>query len=535
MEDGLSTHMPGRSATWGGADDEGRAARADRLLLAVLTAAVLLVAILTIAPWPVGAFEDDAIYTVLAKSLATGAGYRMINLPGAPHATHYPPGYPLVLALLWRVYPTFPDNIVLFKFANAAFLALAASFTFRFARIRLALSRPIAATVAIVGTLSIVVLLVTGVVLSEPLFMALLLGALSLTESSAESGHLGRAFTSGLLLGALALVRTLGAVAIPAALLVMLLRRHYKAAVALGVAAALLLVPWQLWVQAYQYEIPTLLTGKYGAYGPWLADAYREGGSAFARAVVAINARRLEGVFGYVFMPVTPAWPRLLTFVALAGLTVAGLLRIVRRNPVTTGFVALYMAVVLLWPFEPDRFLLAIWPVLALLSAVAIRDLWRWSPSATLRRVMRAVPLVASAVVVIGFTVYNVRGYRHQWWASVQRDAGRDAKPIAEWVVRHTAMTDVLSTEHDLIVYLYTGRQAIPTSTFLARERVRPLSPEEDATTVRALLEMYRVRYYITAWGPAIRTANRLAALQPPVLRPAGNTSNALVFERISP
>ena len=535
MTDVMSTCAPGDTPSGRGAQDTGRTIRVDWLLPVAVTAVVLLVAMLTITPWPVGAFEDDAIYTVLAKSLATGAGYRMINLPGAPHATHYPPGYPLVLAVLWRLNPTFPDNIVLFKFANAAFLALAAFFTFRFARLRLALSRAAAAMAAIAGTLSIVVLLVTGVVLSEPLFMALLLGALALTERSAESGHVGRAFASGLLLGALALVRTLGAVAIPAALVAMLLRRHYRAAFALAGASALLLVPWQLWVQMYQHEIPTLLMGKYGAYGPWLADAYREGGSAFGRAVVAINVRRLEGVVGYVFMPVTPAWPRLLAFVALAGLTLAGLLRIVRRNPVTAGFVALYLVVVLLWPFEPDRFLLAIWPVLGLLSAVALRDLWRWSPSATLGRVMRAAPLAVSAAVVVGFTVYNARGYRHQWWASVQRDAGRDAKPIAEWVVRHTAMTDVLSTEHDLIVYLYTGRQAIPTSTFLARERVRPLSPAEQLATVRALLETYRVRYYITSWGPAITTANQLAALQPPLLRPAGNTSNALVFERINP
>lgn len=91
---------------------------AERLLPVALMAVVLLVAVLTVTPWPVGAFQDDAIYTILAKALATGEGYRMINLPGAPHATHYPPGYPAFLAALWRLAPSFPDNIVVFYFAD---------------------------------------------------------------------------------------------------------------------------------------------------------------------------------------------------------------------------------------------------------------------------------------------------------------------------------------------------------------------------------------------------------------------------------
>ena len=79
----------------------------ERVLPLALPALVMLVALLTVTPWPVGAYQDDAIYTVLAKALATGEGYRMINLPGAPYATHYPPGYPFFLSLLWRAWPEF--------------------------------------------------------------------------------------------------------------------------------------------------------------------------------------------------------------------------------------------------------------------------------------------------------------------------------------------------------------------------------------------------------------------------------------------
>ncbi|HEX7122734.1 MAG TPA: hypothetical protein VF178_10230, partial [Gemmatimonadaceae bacterium] len=94
--------LPGTSGSHVAVDVARRGERLVPLLLAVLTASF---AIWAIEPWPVGVFQDDGIYTILGKSLALGEGYRYLNLPGAPPATHYPPGYPLFLALLWRLAP----------------------------------------------------------------------------------------------------------------------------------------------------------------------------------------------------------------------------------------------------------------------------------------------------------------------------------------------------------------------------------------------------------------------------------------------
>ena len=38
----------------------------------------------------VGFFHDDSIYTVVAKSLSEGKGYRIISLPSSPPQTKYP-------------------------------------------------------------------------------------------------------------------------------------------------------------------------------------------------------------------------------------------------------------------------------------------------------------------------------------------------------------------------------------------------------------------------------------------------------------
>lgn len=510
-----------------------RGVRAERLVPVALMATVLTIAILTVTPWPVGAFQDDAIYTVLAKSLASGDGYRMLNLPGEPHATHYPPVYPALLALLWRLGPEFPDNLVVFKFANAVFLSLAALGAYQFGRTRLRWPVAGAAGVALAGTVSILVLLITGVVLSEPLFMALLWPALRLSERSGDTGDVKTAVGAGLLLGLLALVRTLGALAIPAAAVVLLWRRRPAAAAALTAAGLALLVPWQLWVNAYQHEIPPVLMGKYGAYGPWLADGYREGGLAFARGVVVTNVQALDRMLNYAFMPIQAVAPRAMAFLAVTALTFGGFFAIARRAPVTALFMLGYLAVILLWPFEPDRFVVAVWPLLLTLICASVAALWRWHPVRVPVQLVRGFALAIVGAVTAGYLAHNARGYREQWWTSAQRDAGSRAKPIAEWVTRRTSPTDVLATDDDLIVYLYTGRQAVPTSTFLARERIRPLTATEEVAVVRSLLDIYRPRFFITTSRPGIRTANALAAAVPPRLRPYGQTTNALIYERL--
>jgi len=507
--------------------------RVERVLPVVLFALVLVVASMTVTPSPVGVFEDDAAYTVLGKALAEGDGYRFINLPGAPHATHFPPGYPALLAVLWRVFPTFPDNIVVFKFANAILLTLAALGTYRFGRGRLGFAPLTAAGVALAGTASVVVLKITGVVLSEPLFMAVMLPALLAAERTADSGDLRSAVWAGVLLGVLALIRTIGAVAIPAALLLLLLRRRPAAAVALAAGAALLLVPWQLWVSAYQHEIPPVLVGKYGSYGPWLAEGYREGGLPFAAQVLATNAARLRLALGFMLLPVEASWARGLAFFLLVGWLAAGLVSIVGRAPITAGFFVLYAAVIMVWPFQPDRFVLAVWPLLTLVFFAAALVLWRWRAPAGVLRIARSGALAAGCCLLIGHATYNVKGYTRQWWASGQQHFDRSAKPIVDWVAHHTAIGDVLSTEEDLLIYLYTGRRAIPVSPSLALEHVRPLSPEENLQWLEILLNEYRPRYYITEFRPAVRAADTLANRRPPVLRRAGNTTNAYVYEFI--
>ena len=59
-----------------------------------------------------GIYHDDGVYISTAKALAQGQGYRLINLPNAPVQTRYPLLYPALLALIWKLWPSFPDNLL---------------------------------------------------------------------------------------------------------------------------------------------------------------------------------------------------------------------------------------------------------------------------------------------------------------------------------------------------------------------------------------------------------------------------------------
>jgi hypothetical protein len=68
----------------------------------------------------IGMVVDDAWYALLAKSLATGEGYQMINAPTPGIRPIVPPVFPALLAVCWRLAPNFPANLWLLKSVSIA-------------------------------------------------------------------------------------------------------------------------------------------------------------------------------------------------------------------------------------------------------------------------------------------------------------------------------------------------------------------------------------------------------------------------------
>lgn len=72
----------------------------------------------------VGFIGDDARYIILGESIASGQGFRLLCLPGAPPDRVCAPGFPFVLSLVWLILPEFPENVVALKSVSIIFAIL---------------------------------------------------------------------------------------------------------------------------------------------------------------------------------------------------------------------------------------------------------------------------------------------------------------------------------------------------------------------------------------------------------------------------
>ncbi len=519
-------------------------------LPAAIAAAVLLVGMLTVRPYLVGSFFDDGVYVILGKALATGQGYRYLHLPGHPVATHYPPGYPVLLAALWRIAPEFPANVAVFQFANALLLAAAAVGSYVFAVRRLGCSPAWSAAIAMGGSVAIPVLAQTTMVISEPLFVALLMPTLLTTERAVDSGGaearsssegLGGprvALVAGAMCGALALVRSVGGVAIPAALAVGIARRRYRAAACVSLSSLVLLLPWQLWLRSHGADLAPELRGAYGSYAAWVLDPIRQHGLAFAAGTANMNA---IGLLRIPLVQMTPDWPTWAKAMALAGsavLLVVGLRRLSATAPVTAAFYCLYMVEVVLWPFPPYRFFWTMWPVTVMICALAIRAIWSWRPVGVARHASRLATLVVVSVPALAFAGYNVAGYRGHWWSVMQDNRGPRIAHVVASVSRHTTSGGPVVSEEGPAVYLYAGREGVPGLSSFAEEFLYHRDTARDRAYLDAVLRRFPARLVVASSPEVVAAASRLATQTPPLLTTLDTLAPATgvaTFTRVTP
>jgi hypothetical protein len=498
------------------------------------TLIVLVIAVAIIDQYPVGVVHDDGMYMILARSLATGHGYRWINLPGEPHATHFPPGYPLLLSLLWRVGPAFPANVVLFKMVNGVLLAAAAGAVTVFARRRLELSAPAAALCAVAGCAAIPVLVLSNLVMSEMLFLALLAPSLLLADEylSADATSARQAVTLALLGGVLLLVRSHGIAFVGAVAVALLARRRFRALALFAAVAVLAALPWHVWQSVYAGSVPAAMRGDYESYSGWFLRGSPAHSAAFVARTIGATSREIYGMFYVMATSGMPARAlRLFGVVATLALLVVGLVSLRRRAPVTALFVCAFFAIILVWPFTPARFVWAAWPLLVLLFVAGVVAVRRWprrSGAATALRVLAAVGVL---VVVVGYGTYNVRGYRGHWWSSIGRDESARAGPTVVWVARNTAPDELLATNSEVMVYLYTGRPAVPATQFLPDDYLTPQSVASRAAALRSILQAYHVGAVAVVSNDSLAAAaRRMAADQDPMLVLRDSVPNGLIF-----
>ncbi|MEO7145938.1 MAG: glycosyltransferase family 39 protein [Bryobacteraceae bacterium] len=195
-----------------------------------------------------GSFLDDGIYIVTAKSLAEGNGYRIQSLPGDPPQTKHPFLFPALLAAVWRIWPSFPENVQALKTVPLLFGFLWAWAVWL--GFRDELGRTGAAWLAALTLASPWTVFLSSSLLSETLFAFLTWLALSRIRRLREEPAGWPVAFAALLTAAAFLARTSGIALIAAGILALAKAKKWKQCGIYAAVCAVCCSPWTLWQAA---------------------------------------------------------------------------------------------------------------------------------------------------------------------------------------------------------------------------------------------------------------------------------------------
>ncbi len=455
------------------------------IVVAILVLFLAYWIVSAISPPAVGAWQDDAIYLATAKSLAEGDGYRLPHIPVRPYQTKYPIGYPAILAMMWALYPRYPQNLPLLLAPGAAAAAGFVVLSAVVVRKVLGASRRMSVAVGVLAAMSPEMLSGVRFTMSDLVFAFFSVAAVwcldgKYASASAPARRGGWLAAAALLVAAAAMTRTFGVALWAAAVAMLLLRRRWTAAGVMVVLVAVCLLPWQLWRSWAVAQNAALATGPLDAYALnyWL---WLPKGVGDALRVVVCNFFKTVFATGYVQLALPRSWTgeaisavswRLVALHAIcwsaAILVTVGFLARGRRGWKTLHLYAVaYLAMMLLWPFDPSRFLDCWIPFIFYFLLAGAVGLSRWTLRRRIASASRGRGLVllpAGAIVVVVAVLFITED--HDILLSSRSDysfmrEGIDltaSDRLYRWITANTAAGDVLASNHTAELYLATGR-----------------------------------------------------------------------------
>jgi hypothetical protein len=453
------------------------------------------------AVWSAPPRFDGAGYAVLARAWLSGQGYRAIDHPDRPRHAHFPPGYPLVLALTWRVAGESVTAAHVVSTLGSVGAVLAAWWWFR----RL-MPGPAALILGLALSVNWLWARTGSAIQSEPLY--LLLGQLTVLIATATAAAGGRGAATGTretialgaLLAACLLTRHVAIGLALAVLLELVIRRRWRAALAVAMIAALLVSPWLAWIAGLgpggRTQADLLVPGK----ATWvermigqlvfyvqripdqLIGPFVEVGTVFQHAPLVTLAAN--------------AWAIVATAVIAGGWFHA--LRHPRRR--LAGLVPLCtLGLLLVWPFtEAGRFLIPLIPCLLIGAVEGLVGLLGWLGRVVARvgvvgsrlRLSRRRLVAASLVFAasLPYSTYLLVSGRTR----ALEAAHRDFDAACDWLAVHADRPGPVLTRHPGEVFWRTGRPALEVPT-----AERPGDRDADAAAIARTIAAYRVAYLL--------------------------------------
>jgi hypothetical protein len=111
---------------------------------------------------------------------------------------------------------------------------------------------------------------------------------------------------------------------------------------------------------------------------------------------------------------------------------------------------------------------------------------------------------------------------RAEAWSAIPRGRENAARPVLEVVGAATDTGDVVASDEETMVFLYTGRRGVPATSFTADEYLYPRTAEDRGRALEAILAHYRPTVVVATGASSMLGARELTARAPERLRFVG-------------
>jgi 4-amino-4-deoxy-L-arabinose transferase-like glycosyltransferase len=424
-----------------------------------------------------GYFKDDGLYYASAKSLAEGGGYRIESLPGEPAQTKFPPLYPLLLSIAWRIDPQFPRNLHIAAWIS--WLALPAMLVLALAYFpKLGVSGWRAWLLLCLMAVNPQVLSYGSQLMSELLFLALILAAMLLVERCVDGdAGIALAIAAGAVAGLAYLTRSAGIAMLPAAVVYFALRGKWRTGAWFAAAMAPFIAGWMLWARLHQVQ-PADSTLMF--YTDYLGIEIYTLRHVSLHMLLWKNVESFIWGLGSLIQPKFTMSQVLMILASAIGVAmISGIVRMVRRGHgvLYALFAAGSVLILVVWCYPPDeRFLLPLFP-LALAGLFIEMEHLAGMVRAGLRhrdwsqRIVAGALAAAAVVVLAGSVILQIYiSFGFPEVAREQRLENANRMATYRWIAANLpadanllAGTDapLRFGQDDPLLFLYTGRHAI--------------------------------------------------------------------------
>ncbi|MDQ3010490.1 MAG: glycosyltransferase family 39 protein [Acidobacteriota bacterium] len=451
-----------------------------------------------------GMMLDDAWYLVLAKSLATGHGYTLVNSPTPGIVPIYPPAFPFLISLLYRLFPQFPENLWLLKSLSVVVMLVAGWAIYSYLTRERGQSPLLALGIAAASVFCpSLVFLATSAVMSECLFLLCLVLTVMLIERGVQQYQRGleqnlvRYLLPGSVFAAIAFLTRSAAIAMLAAVVLYLLKKRLiKPAIVFVLIVSAIVGPWIIYsrmhapTQVQMAEVNSYIVVPYTKQFWQNIAGFEVYGETTAAQLPARTLGKAWEIFGTDFgrmfvapvfeaLTVTQNWIEqtgnagLILSLLLSLLTIIGFIHAARQDATLAEFVIFFsFLLIVIWPGELFRQVLPFLPFLLFYLVLSVEAIHGFYPGlkalavlTTRLKVMGALVGVILAINLYGNIAYVIKLSGSMLERPTTIRIFEENEELLKWVrerVPPTSPSDgAIATSNPPLVYMLTGHKTV--------------------------------------------------------------------------